>query len=81
VIKHASPATAQVTIEQQADALTVTVLEDGSTAPTPGVNGPGNGLRGMRERRAGRRKPGGRPDARGGWRVQATFPLREADVA
>jgi signal transduction histidine kinase len=82
VIKHASPATAQVTIQQQTDALTVTVLDDGSTAPTPAVNGPGTGLRGMRERaqQAGGTLQAG-PYRRGGWRVQATFPLPEADVA
>jgi signal transduction histidine kinase len=82
VIKHASPATARVTIKQQTDALTVTVLDDGTTAPNPGVNGPGNGLRGMRERaeQAGGILEAG-PDTRGGWRVQATFPLRKADLA
>jgi signal transduction histidine kinase len=82
VIKHASPATAQVTIKRQTDALTVTVLDDGSTAPNPAPNGSGNGLRGMRERaeQAGGILEAG-PDKRGGWRVQARFPLRESDVA
>jgi signal transduction histidine kinase len=82
VIKHASPANAQVTIEQQTDALMITVLDDGRSAPHPAVNGAGNGLRGMRERaeQAGGILEAG-PDSRGGWRVQATFPLHEADVA
>jgi signal transduction histidine kinase len=81
VIKHASPATAQVTIKRHADALTVIILDDGNAAPNPARNGPGNGLRGMRERaeQAGGILEAG-PDTRGGWRVRATFPLREADI-
>ena len=50
VIKHASPARAQVTIEQHPDALTVTVRDDGLTAPTARPGEQGSGLRGMRER-------------------------------
>jgi signal transduction histidine kinase len=82
VIKHASPATARITVEQQSDALTVTVLDDGSRASTPSPNGSGSGLRGMRERAA---QAGGSleagPGSDGGWRVEAIFPLRETGVA
>jgi signal transduction histidine kinase len=82
VVKHASPATAQVRIEEQADALTVTVTDDGTAGANVGTNRPGNGLRGMRERaeQAGGILEAG-PDRHGGWRVQASFPLREAGVA
>jgi signal transduction histidine kinase len=82
IVKHASPATAQVTIEQHTDALTVTVLDDGNAAPNPAPNGSGNGLRGMRERaeHAGGNLEAG-PDSSGGWRVRATFPLRDGGGA
>jgi signal transduction histidine kinase len=82
VIKHASPATAQVTIEQQPDALTVTVRDDGNTIPTAGRDEHGHGLRGMRERaeQVGGTLQAG-PDSSGGWRVQATLPVRDTDLA
>jgi signal transduction histidine kinase len=50
VIKHAGPATAQVTIEQQPDALTVTVRDDGKATANARPDEQGNGLLGMRER-------------------------------
>ena len=82
VIKHAGPATAQITIEQQSDALTVTVRDDGTTIAGGLPDEHGNGLRGMRERAAqvgGTLQAG--PESCGGWLVQANLPVRSADVA
>jgi len=82
VIKHAGPATAQITIEQQPDALSVTVRDDGASVRPVHSNEPGNGLRGMRERAE---QVGGTllagPENHGGWRVQATLPVRDAGRA
>ena len=82
VIKHAGPATAQVTIEQQPDALTVTVRDDGKATANARPDEQGNGLLGMHERAeqvGGTLRAG--PQSSGGWRVRATLPLREGDVA
>ena len=82
VIKHAGPATAQVTIEQQPDALTVTVRDDGKATANARSDEQGNGLLGMRERAeqvGGTLQVGPRSD--GGWRVEATLPVRDADLA
>jgi signal transduction histidine kinase len=82
VIKHAGPATAEVTIEQDIDALTVTVRDDGATGPHARPDEAGNGLRGMRERaeQVGGALHAG-PERQGGWRVEATLPVRSAELA
>jgi signal transduction histidine kinase len=81
VIKHAGPATAQITIQQQPDTLTVTVRDDGATIRQAHPNEQSNGLRGMRERAE---QVGGTllagPESHGGWRVQATLPVRNAHL-
>ena len=82
VIKHAGPATAQITIQQQPDALTVTVRDNGGTVLHVHSNEQGNGLRGMRERAE---QVGGTllagPESHGGWRVHATLPVPDAHLA
>ncbi len=82
VVKHAGPTTAQVTIEQQPDALTVTVRDDGKATANAHRDEQGNGLPGMRERAeqlGGTLQAG--PQSGGGWRVRATLPVRGADLA
>jgi signal transduction histidine kinase len=72
-LKHAGPATADVTVHFGPDALDVTVVDTGTAPPTP--HG-GHGLIGMRERVSlygGRLDAGPRPD--GGYRVSARLPL------
>ncbi|MFD7921799.1 sensor histidine kinase [Streptomyces sp. NPDC059740] len=78
--KHAGPAArAQVRVDHGRDALTVTVLDDGSAAtPGPGAaeRPGGHGLLGMRERvvaLGGVLDAGPRPE--GGFRVSARLPL------
>jgi signal transduction histidine kinase len=82
VIKHAGAATAQVTIEQQPNVLTVTVRDDGKATANARPDQQGNGLLGMRERaeRVGGTFQAG-PQSGGGWRVRATLPVREGDLA
>jgi signal transduction histidine kinase len=55
VLRHAGPATAQVTVTYEPDAVAVEVLDDGRGPAANPVNGDGNGghgLAGMRERAA-----------------------------
>ena len=79
VVRHAGPATAQVTIEQRPEALTVTVRDDGVAIGTTGADEHGNGLLGMRERveQIGGTLLAG-PERGGGWRVRATLPVPDA---
>lgn len=80
VVKHAGPgAHASVAVRQRADALEVTVTDDGGRQiPRPDrTNGTGNGLVGMRERVAlhgGVLEAGPQPG--GGFAVHATFSRR-----
>ena len=79
VIRHAAARHAVVTLSYSADALGVTVLDDGVGSPA-GVNGSsgGHGLVGMRERVAlfgGRLETGQRAEA-AGYRVHASLPVR-----
>jgi len=87
VVKHARPATARVTVGVAAQALTVTVTDDGARSaasalpasgpPMPGLPGSGHGLAGMRERvelYGGTLENGHRPG--GGFEVRAVLPLR-----
>jgi signal transduction histidine kinase len=75
VARHAGPAAAQIHLEYAPAHLTVSVTDDGQASPVRPVT-PGVGLRGMRERVTGL---GGTlhaaPGDRGGFAVQATFPL------
>jgi signal transduction histidine kinase len=76
VLRHAGPATAQVTVRYEDDALAVEVLDDGvgSAAPALSPNG-GHGLAGMRERAAmfgGTLTAAARPER--GFAVSARLP-------
>jgi signal transduction histidine kinase len=76
VVRHAGAATASVLIEQRDDQLIVEIIDDGGAAVVAG-GPPGHGLIGMRERVFAY---GGTlhaaPAAEGGFRVQASIPLR-----
>jgi signal transduction histidine kinase len=74
VIKHARPASAQVTVGYRQAELEVVVTDDGRRPIY--ANGGGHGLIGMRERAAlygGELSAGPRPE--GGFVVHATLPL------
>jgi signal transduction histidine kinase len=79
VIRHARAQHAEVSLEYGADAVEVTVLDDGSGPAGTGTNGSagGHGLVGMRERVTlfGGRLHAGAGDGGRGYRVQATLPL------
>ena len=75
VIKHAGPATAQVTVRYRPDELEIEVVDDG--AGTSNGNGTGHGLIGMRERTAlygGELRVGTRDDA-AGYAVRVRLPI------
>ena len=79
ILRHSGARRASIAVEVGAEAVDVTVRDDGA-ASTP-VRGPveagsGNGLRGMTERATtlGGRLDAGR-QADGGWRVHAVLPL------
>ncbi len=78
--KHAGPvASASVLLRYSADALELTITDDGRGAPVP--DGAGHGLTGMRERVAmfgGSVAAGPRPG--GGFEVIATIPLTPAQA-
>jgi signal transduction histidine kinase len=74
-LKHAGPCDAVVRLDYALEALTVDVHDDGHARSTPGTNGTGHGLVGMRERTAllgGTFHAG--PDPSGGFAVTATIP-------
>ena len=76
VTRHAGPASATVLVRYGPDDLTVRVDDDGRGQAA--ATGPGNGIRGMRERVAalgGELTTGPRPG--GGFRVQARLPIDE----
>ena len=76
VTRHAGPASATVLVRYGPDDLTVRVDDDGRGPAA--ATGPGNGIRGMRERVAalgGELTIGPRPG--GGFRVQARLPIDE----
>jgi signal transduction histidine kinase len=78
VLKHAGRARADVTIGCADDAVTIDVIDDGSTQSANGAPGDGHGLAGMRERVAvfgGELRAGPRPD--GGYAVHARLPLAD----
>jgi signal transduction histidine kinase len=77
IARHAGARSARVSVRQAEGALTIEVVDDGSS-PKPEqiqIPGPGNGLRGMRERALAL---GGTleaaPGADGGWQVRARLP-------
>ena len=77
VTRHAGPASATVLVRYGPDDLTVRVDDDGRGPAA--ATGPGNGIRGMRERVAalgGELTTGPRPG--GGFRVQARLPIDES---
>ncbi|MFF7727852.1 sensor histidine kinase [Streptomyces sp. NPDC008001] len=80
VHKHAGPgARAEVTLAREADALAVTVLDDGTGRPPATAPAGGHGLLGMRERvtaLGGTCTAAPREDGTAGFRVHATLPLR-----
>lgn len=81
VRKHAGPARVRITLRCQSDRLLITVDDDGrgvSSEVSDRSEGPGFGLTGMRERASvlgGELHAGPRPG--GGFRVQATLPIKE----
>jgi signal transduction histidine kinase len=80
VLKHAGPAgRAWVRLQWRADALELSVLDDGRGAAAAPSDGEGQGLRGMVERAAlhGGRLTAG-PRHGGGFGVQAVLPYRTA---
>jgi signal transduction histidine kinase len=74
VARHAGASAARVTVRQDGDAVTIEVVDNGTGGP--GVNGGGNGVRGMRERALAL---GGTleaaPAAGRGWQVRARLPV------
>jgi signal transduction histidine kinase len=73
-LKHAGPAHARVTVTYAADAVDLTIVDDGPGGAA--VNGGGYGLAGMRERVAiygGRLESGARPE--GGYALRVRLPL------
>jgi signal transduction histidine kinase len=81
VTRHAGPATATVLVRYGDQELTVQV-DDHGRGPSATRSSGGNGIRGMRERvvaLGGRLATGPRPG--GGFRVQATLPLDNAEVS
>jgi signal transduction histidine kinase len=79
VLRHGGPR-AQVAIGYPGTAVVIEICDEGrGVRARSGVNGPGHGLIGMRERVAvfgGRLTAGPRPD--GGFRLMATLPFAEA---
>jgi signal transduction histidine kinase len=79
VLRHNGPrATVELCLEYRADAVRVTVADDGQLAAlAPGPIRAGHGLVGMRERVAvhGGQFAAG-PDPHGGWRVTAAVPVK-----
>jgi signal transduction histidine kinase len=75
-IRHANATHARVTVRYDADAVEVSVLDDGRGTATPAEQGSGYGIVGMRERAAmfdGLFEAGPLPG--GGYRVYARLPL------
>jgi signal transduction histidine kinase len=74
VAKHAAARSVEVGLDWLADAVVLTVVDDGTGAGSPITgSGPGNGLQGMRERAAlaGGTLSAGPADGKpSGWRVQ-----------
>jgi signal transduction histidine kinase len=76
--KHAGPAHVTVTVRNDAEQLALTIDDDGRGMSTLPADSGGYGLVGMRERASvlgGELIAGPRPG--GGFRVQATLPIRE----
>ena len=79
VVRHASGATAEVSVTGGRGRILVDVVDDGGSGGAPFVEGTGSGLAGMAERAraiGGRLEAGPRPG--GGWRVHADLPAAPA---
>jgi signal transduction histidine kinase len=77
-IKHAGPASAQVTIRYRSDALELEIVDDGRSARNGNRHGAGHGLIGMRERAAlygGELQAAAREN--GGYAVRVRLPIVE----
>ncbi|MFB9904562.1 sensor histidine kinase [Allokutzneria oryzae] len=76
-VRHAGASTVAVTVARDADAVTITVEDDGPGTPPDGGVAEGSGIRGMRERA---RLLGGTLTIGAavphGWRVRAVLPVR-----
>jgi len=74
-LRHAAGSRVRAILRQTADSLVIEVADSGGTAPSPGFNGGGYGLLGMRERVAlyGGTLDAG-PAADGGFVVRASIP-------
>ena len=81
-VKHASGATAQVSVEYAADRLRVEVADTGGRPSASASSGSGRGLIGLRERLAvhGGTVVAG-PRLRGGYRVTALMPLAPLETS
>jgi signal transduction histidine kinase len=83
VVRHAGTGHCRVTVDYGAEELSVEIIDDGhGTRGTPGTEGSGFGITGMRERVSllhGRLSVG--PRVGGGFRVAAQLPLPEPVVA
>lgn len=80
VIRHANADRAQVTLRYAADALTVTIVDDGAQSASAFPGEGGHGVLGMRERAqslGGTVSAG--PAAGGGFRVEARVPVGKDD--
>jgi len=78
VIKHARALRTDVLLRYRADALELTVTDDGNGAGVDGQPSAGHGLVGMRERVAlfgGTLETGARSDGSTGYIVRAVLPL------
>jgi signal transduction histidine kinase len=75
VLRHADASRASVTIQRRDGAVVLDVEDDGTAAASPGADGSGTGIEGMRARAhalGGTLEAGPRPD--GGFAVHASLP-------
>ncbi|MEU5785080.1 sensor histidine kinase [Micromonospora lupini] len=83
VVRHAGAASVRVLLAHTAEALTVSITDDGHGDPASGAGRPGYGIVGMRERAqacGGTLRAGPAADGHG-FTVTATLPLRAPVVA
>lgn len=81
VLKHAAPASAEVTVTYRDDCVEIHVVDDGDPRPLPEPDAPGHGLTGMRERVAlvgGSLRAGPLPTR--GFDVHARLPFTTSDA-
>ncbi|MGW4682749.1 sensor histidine kinase [Micromonospora taraxaci] len=83
VVRHAGAHSVRIVLAHTPEALTVSITDDGHGDRSCGVDRPGYGISGMRERAracGGALRTGPAPDGRG-FTVTATLPLRAPAVA